>query len=592
MEQSQKQPLGFGKTMLASALGVIIASAILSIIGFFLMVGMLASAIASSSDTSVPVVGDHIFLKIDLSKSYQERTPDNFSSLFGEEKTAGFCDLLAAIDKAKSDSKIDGLYLFATSASSMSWGQIEELRNALKDFKDESGKPVVAYGDSYSQSCYYLATVSNKIAIHPSGMLDFRGIGAEVMYYKDLLDKFDVKIDLIRPESNAYKSAGETYIRNNMSDANRIQIRTYISSIWSHVTEGIAAQRNMTVNKINEIADNLSGYLANDAVSQELIDTMLFENDIECMIKQEYGGKRIVSASKYAKSITPNKSKNKIAVIYAEGDVVDGTSNGYQTAVYSDDIVKAFEQAAKDKDVKAIVLRVNSPGGSVTASEAMTHAIMRAKKSKPIIVSMSDLAASAGYEISCNATKIVAQPTTITGSIGVFATIPEIGELLNKKLGIHIDTVCTNKNACGLNIMRPLSPTARAMMQRNVEDFYVTFCKRVAKGRGMRVAQVDSIAKGRVWTGADAIKIGLVDTLGGFNVALQLAAKEAGIKDYTTVSYPKSEPMMSKIFKMTDDEDVVLEAKLNDIIPFYSDLRYWANMAPMQARLPYAIEIK
>lgn len=592
MEHTRRQPLGFGKTMLASALGVIIASAILSIIGFLLMVGMLASAVASSKDSSTPIVGDHIFLKIDLSKTYQERTPDQFTTLFGDEKVGGFCDLLTAIEKAKSDSKIDGLYIFATAASSMSWGQTEELRNALKDFKNESGKPVVAYGVSYSQSGYYLATVANKIAIHPSGMLDFRGIGAEVMYYKDLLDKFDVKIDLIRPESNAYKSAGETYIRNNMSDANRIQIRTYISSIWNHVTEGIAAQRNLTVNQVHEIADNLSGYLANDAVSQKLIDTMLFESDIKTILKKDFGCKRIVSASKYAKSITPNKSKNKIAVIYAEGDVVDGKSNGYQTAVYSDDIVEAFEQAAKDKDVKAIVLRVNSPGGSVTASEAMTHAIMRAKQQKPIIVSMSDLAASAGYEISCNATKIVAQPTTITGSIGVFATIPEIGELLNKKLGIHIDTVCTNKNASGLNIMRPLSPTARAMMQRNVEDFYVTFCQRVAKGRGMRVTQVDSIAKGRVWTGADAIKIGLVDTLGGFDVALSIAAKEAGISDYTTTSYPKQGDVMTRLFKMADDEDVKLEQRLNAIIPFYSDIRYWANMAPLQARLPYAIEIR
>ncbi|MBP9991039.1 MAG: signal peptide peptidase SppA [Bacteroidales bacterium] len=592
MEQTQRQPLGFGKTMLASALGVIIASAILSIIGFLLMVGMLASAVASSKDSATPIVGDHIFLKIDLSKTYQERTPDQFTTLFGDDKVGGFCDLLAAIEKAKTDSKIDGLYIYATAASGMSWGQTEELRNAVKDFIDASGKPVVAYGDSYSQSGYYLASVANKTAIHPSGMVDFRGIGAQVMYYKDLLDKFDIKIDLIRPESNAYKSAGETYIRNNMSDANRIQIRTYITSIWNHVTEGIAAQRNLTVNQVNEIADNLSGYLANDAVNQRLIDTMLFENDIKTILKKDYGCKRIVSTSKYAKSITPNKSKNKIAVIYAEGDVVDGKSNGYQTAVYSDDIVEAFEQAAKDKDVKAIVLRVNSPGGSVTASEAMTHAIMKAKKSKPIIVSMSDLAASAGYEISCNATKIVAQPTTITGSIGVFATIPEIGDLLNKKLGIHIDTVCTNKNADGLNVMHSLSPTARAMMQRNVEDFYVTFCQRVAKGRGMRVAQVDSIAKGRVWTGADAIKIGLVDTLGGFDVALSIAAKEAGISDYTTTSYPKQGDVMTRLFKMADDEDVKLEQRLNAIIPFYSDMRYWANMAPLQARLPYAIEIK
>ena len=593
MEQNQKQPLGFGKTMLASALGMIIASAVLNIIGFFIMVAVLASIMSSSNDGESSLTGDHIYLKVDLSGTLQERTPDELSSLFGQENTVGFCDMITAIDHAKTDKRIDGIYVFLGDGGSVSWGQGEELRNALLNFQKETGKNVIAYGTNYSQSGYYVATAAKRIMAHPAGMVDFRGIGGEVIYYKDLLDKLDIKIDLIRPMSNSYKSAGETYTRNSMSDANREQIRAYITSIWNHVASGIAERRGLTIATVNHIADELTGYLTKDAFNQHLLDTLLFENDVRNMLKEQYGCKRIVTTSKYAKSISSKKSDNKIAVIYAEGNVVDGESEGFTTAVYSDDIVAAFDKAAKDDKVKAIVLRVNSPGGSATASEAMTSAIMKAKAKKPVIVSMSDVAASAGYEISCNATKIVAQPTTATGSIGVFATVPEIGQFLSKHLGITSDTVMTNKNSTGIGILRPRSAAARATLQRNVEDFYVTFCQRVAKGRGMTVSAVDSIARGRVWTGLDALKIGLVDTLGGMDLALKIAAEEAGIKEYAIINYPETQDFFSRLMDNANKkDDIKLEARLNTIIPFYSELRYWSEMSPIQARLPFEIRFE
>ena len=589
----EQKPLGFGKTMLASAVGFIIGIMALNIISFIFIIGMLASALSSSMDDSTPITGNQLAVELNVSGAVSEAEPNELMALFGNEATCSLTQMLCAIDNAATDKRVKALYLHF-GASDLSWAQAEELKDAVKAFRAQCDKPIIAYGESLTQPEYYLATAADKIAVHPSGLVEFKGLGAEYIFYKGLLDKLGVHMELIRPTSCAYKSAGEVYTRTDMSDANREQVRSYINSTWQYVSQNIAASRNMTVEQINAIADNLTGFLADDAMKSGLVDTLCFAQDIKNTFRDRYEVKKIVTAKRYAMDVKKKDTDSRIAVIYAEGQVVPGKNTNGNTAVYGDDIVKALNDAAKDKKVKAIVLRVNSPGGAVTASEDMTHAVIEAKKVKPVIVSMSALAASAGYEISCFGTKIVAQPTTITGSIGVFATLPEVGQLLRNKLGITTDTVMTNKNSTGLTLMRPLSADARAMMQKNVEDFYITFTQRVADGRGLTREYVDRIGRGRVWTGLQAKELGLVDTLGGLTLALHIAAEEAGV-DYSKCSlktFPEKKSMWEQLMnRVNADEEEELKARLNAIVPFYDELVMWSNMEPLQARLPFAIRL-
>ena len=588
----ETKPMGFGKTMLASAVGFIIGTTVLSVLSFLLCMGALVSALKSANSDSRPIVAKNFVVELNISGSITEAKPNELATLFSDEATSCMEDMLNAIDHAGDDERVKALYLHF-GGSTLSWAQAEELSEALTLYK-ESGKPVIAYGEAMTQPEYYLATAADKVNLHPSGIVDFRGIGAEAMFYKGLLDKLGVHVELIRPTSCAYKSAGETYTRTDMSDANREQVRSYINSIWNYVVGVMADNRGLSPQMLNSIADNLGGYLAEDALKSHLVDSLCFAQDIKTIMAKEYEATKIVKAKRYCDSFTKKEKDYKIAVIYAEGEVVPGKDNGTHTAVYGDEIVKALTDAAKDKKVKAIVLRVNSPGGAVTASESMTHAVVEAKKEKPVIISMSGLAASAGYEISCFGTKIVAHPTTLTGSIGVFAAIPEVGTLLRQKLGITTDTVMTNRNSTGLTIARPLSNDARAMMQKNVEDFYVTFTQRVADGRGLTREYVDSIARGRVWTGAQAKEIGLVDTLGGLTLALHIAAEEAEVDfdECMVTKLPAEKDLWTQLKqKMNEDEEEALKARLNAIIPFYSDLESWSKMEPLQARLPFAINI-
>lgn len=587
-----KEPLGFGKTMLASAVGVAIAFVALNVIGFIMGIAFLAAAMSSASGSNTPITGDHIAIEMDLTVPIYERTPSEFMTIVGSSKGTSIEQLLLGIEHAAADSRIEALYLHL-GGSGLDWAQAEELQEALMRFRQQSDKPIIAYGESMSQPEYFLATSADKIAVHPSGMIDFRGIGAEVVFYKGLLDKLGVHMELIRPTSCAYKSAGETYVRTDMSDANREQVRSYINSTWNYALQVMSQNRNISPQQLNHIADNLLGSLPDEALKSHLVDTLCFEQDIKSMLKNSHGVQRIVKANRYAQSISSNTHPNRIALIYAEGNVVDGTGNG-SVAVYGDDIVEALNAAAKDAKVKAIVMRVNSPGGAVTASESMTKAVIEAKKKKPVIVSMSGLAASAGYEISCFATKIVAHPTTLTGSIGVFATIPEISNLLRQKLGVTTDTVMTNKNSTGLSLYRPLTPDARAMLQKNVEDFYITFTQRVADGRHLSRTYVDSIARGRVWTGIQAKQIGLVDTLGGLPLAFRIAAEEAQV-DFDECSikvFPAEKSLWEEIMEqVSDEQEEKILTKINAIIPFYSDLVSWSQMEPIQARLPFAIKL-
>ena len=594
--KNEQKPLSFGKTMLASAVGMIIAFVALNVITIIICIGMMASMLSSNMENSTPITGNNLALELDLTQMVSERKPNELASLFGEKGGTSIEQLLTAIENAASDSRVKALYLHV-GGSNLGWAQAEELQEAFARFHNSCDKPILAYGEMMSQPEYFLASSADLLAVHPSGVIEFRGMGAEVIFYKGLLDKLGVHMELIRPTSCSYKSAGETYVRTNMSDANREQVHSYINSIWDYAVKCMAANRDLDPGKLNTIADNLSGFLPDDALKQGLVDTLCFAQDMKTMMNGQYGVTKIVKANRYAETVGQQKKKDntdQIALIYAEGNVVPGKSTGTTTAVYGDDIVKALTDAAKDKKVKAIVLRVNSPGGAVTASESMTHAVREAKKVKPVIISMSGLAASAGYEISCFGTKIVAHPTTLTGSIGVFATLPEVGNLLRQKLGITTDTVMTNKNSTGLSLYRPLSADARNMLQRNVEDFYITFTQRVADGRGLRRTYVDSIARGRVWTGLQAKEIGLVDTLGGLPLALNIAAEEAGI-DYekTTVKvFPKEKTLWEQMMEqMEDGKEEEIKARLNAIIPFYSELEHWSQMEPLQARLPFILKI-
>ena len=591
-------------TMLATAVGVVIVSALGGLISFLMMIAMVAS-LSSMDKESAAVVKDGTILTVDLAKISGDRSATGLQASLSETKTIGLVDAENAIRAAANDDKIKGI-LLKDGGLGISWGSLTELRAALEDFAT-SEKPIVAYATTYSQGGYYVASLSDRICLHPSGMIDFRGMGAEVMYYKDLLDKLGVEMQLIRPESCAYKSAGEVYTLNHMSDANREQIRAYIASIWRTATDAIAASRGMEVLDVNRIADDLSGFMADGALAQRLVDTLCFEEDVRHMLKEEYGGKQLLPMEKYASNVkkTPNKAKEAIAVIYAQGNVMDGSSKGFNEGVYGDDIVKALRQAVDDDDVKAIVLRVNSPGGQATASESMTHAVIAAREKKPVIVSMGDLAASAGYEMSCMADVIVAQPTTITGSIGVFGTIPNVGKLMSQKLGLNTDTVCTNRNAAGLSIYRPLSPAAKALWTKNVEDFYKVFVGRVAEGRHMTYDEVHQIARGRIWTGADAIGIGLVDTLGGIDLALSIAAEKASLSDYKIKEFPKEKDtwtQLSELFGESGSDDLNLLSKMRLALKwkmgsgewkvlssFEQDLHFVTESEGLQARLPFVI---
>ena len=601
----ERKPLSFGMTMLASAVGVVIVSVVSSIVMFISMICMVVALGSSGSKEMTPVKAG-TFLSVDMGAISGDREGASLFASWSTDNSVGLIDAVNAIRAAAKDDKVKGLLLKSDDGASVSWGSLTELRDALAEFKT-SGKPVVAYATSYSQGEYYAASLADKVCLHPSGMVDLRGIGGEVMYYKDLLDKLGVEMQLIRPESCSYKSAGEVYTLNHMSDANREQIRAYIGSVWKTATKQIAASRGMEVAELNTIADNLSGFMADDAVASRIVDTLCFEEDVRQMLKEAYNGKQLMPLDKYAANVKnqPNKAKDAIAVIYAEGNVVDGSAKGFDEGVYGDDIVKALKQAANDDDVKAIVLRVNSPGGMATASESMTHAVIAAKAKKPVIVSMGDLAASAGYEMSCMADVIVAQPTTITGSIGVFGTIPNVGKLMNQKLGLHTDTVCTNRNSAGMSIYRPLSPTVKALWTRNVEDFYKVFVGRVAEGRNMSYDEVHKIARGRVWTGADAIGIGLVDTLGGIDLALRIAAEKAGLENYKVKEYPEEKDtwtQLTELFGESNDDDLTLRAKIRMALRWKAtkddfkalsrlekDIDYISTAEGLQARLPYVM---
>lgn len=588
----------FFKFTLASFLGVLFCT----IFVFLVLSGILGSMMTTKE--SVPEIKDNSVLLIRLDKPIYDREVSDISSLAGaiggeSVGNIGLTEFIYVIQRAKTDSKIKAIMLDLAVLQTGGWATVEEMRQCLADFKT-SGKKIYAYGDMMTQSSYYLASVADQIVLNPAGMITLTGLGAEVMYYKDLLDKFDVDVELIRPKNNSYKSAGEKYITNSMSQENREQIKTYMSAIWEGVSANIVKDRKLTKEEFERQVSDLQGCLPQDALKNKLVDKLSFKTNLMDDISKEIVAQNklkegtkanFVKYSKYRKSVTDifNHKKDNIAIVYAYGDVNQG--KGSELSIGSETIVKALQQAAKNKSVKAVVLRVNSPGGDAIASELITNEVIKTKKIKPVIVSMGDVAASAGYEMSSNATKIVALPLTITGSIGVFGVMPNFARSLKNNLGITFDTVKTHSNSVAMSVTTKPSPEFKMMMQRNVENFYDNFITRVSEGRNKDKAYIDSIARGRVWAGSQAKALGLVDEHGGLKQAIETAARHAGISDYGLIAYPKTKDIATQLLETLSGENEMktFAKELGKPYSFFLELKSICQMQGVQARMPYLI---
>lgn len=584
----------FFKFMFASCLGVLLSTIIL-FVTFFIIV----TSIISSSTKSVPNIEENSVLVIKLDKPIYDREVSDFSNLFMSDKedidvssSIGLTEFIAVINKAKSDPKIKAIMLDLSIIQANGWATVQEMRDALVSFK-ESKKKIYAFSDTYTQNAYYLATVADEISLNPVGHLQLTGLGGEVMFVKDLLNKFDIDVELLRPANNDYKSAGEMFVNNKMSEANKKQIKAYVSSIWDYIANNMSQSRKIDITTLNNNVSNLETFMAEDALKNKYVDNLTFRTDIQEKIKNDLKVKKVnwVQYKKYRNSIVEilPKGKDQIAVIYAFGDVAQG--KGGDLSIGSETIVKEIRRAVENSRVKAIVLRINSGGGDAIASEQMTNEVIKANKVKPVIVSMGDVAASAGYEMGCGASKIIANPVTITGSIGVFGVVPNFGRALKKNLGIGFDTIQTHKNSVFLSGVTPMSTDTRIMMQKSIDVFYKNFVNRVATGRNKSFQYIDSIAKGRVWVGKDAKEIGLIDEFGGLYKSIEIAAKEAKIKDYGVIALPKTKDITEQIFSaMGQEVELKLFTKeLGKPYSFFLELKSISDMKGVQARIPYLI---
>ena len=584
----------FLKFTLASIVGVIITT----LLGILILFGVIG-AIAGSKE-SVTALKPNSVYEIKLEGNLIDRSEDDpFSAAFAQamgktaEKSMGLDDLLANIEKAKNDANIVGIYLNGGSLSG-GFASLKEIRNALIDFK-KSGKFIVAYADNYSQKDYYLVSVANKILINPQGMLELKGLSAQTMFFKNTLDKLGIEMQIVKV--GTYKSAVEPLITTKMSDANREQVTVYMGSIWKTFLTEVSAARKISVEKLNAYADEMLMFQPTEKAKQYgLVDGLVYADEADSILKTFVKGLEkdkevtLVKHSAMTKLADTSKyDKNKVAVIYAVGEITDAAGEG----IVAKDLIKTINDVAKDSAVKAVVLRVSSPGGSAYASEQIWHALNKLKGKKTLIVSMGDYAASGGYYISCMADKIVAQPNTITGSIGIFGVIPNISGL-NEKLGLTYDGVKTNKMSDAITVNRKFTPEERDLMQNYVNRGYELFVKRCADGRKMKTEQIKAIAEGRVWTGEDAIKIGLVDKIGGLNDAIALAITKAKLNTYNVSEYPEKETFESKFMKSFGDdvETRFLKAQLGEQYKLFKQVRNLDKINGIQARLPYDLNIQ
>jgi len=575
----------FFKITLATIVGVIIAT----ILGIFVLFGILG-AIAASGDTTVKMKPNTVY-QLDLTGQLVDRSQDDpftnaLSELSGQSAlaTVGLDDILANIEKAKNDSNIVGIYLkggILTGGIS----SIKEIRDALLDFKAD-GKFVIAYADNYLQSNYYLASVADKVLLNPLGTLELKGLSAELLFLKNTLDKIGVEMQVVKVGS--FKSAVEPFIDTKMSDANRQQVTAYTTSIWNNIVDGIAANRNISADQLNRYADEMMAFQPQEKyINYGLVDSLVYVDEVDNILKSYCEDYKLVKHKPMTKVPSGKKfQKDKIAVIYAVGGI-DGNS---KNDIISEKLVETIDDVSKAKDVKAVVLRVSSPGGSAYGSEQIWRALSNLKKEKPLIVSMGDYAASGGYYISCMADSIVAQPNTLTGSIGIFGLIPNI-EGLNKKLGLTYDGVKTNKLSDAPSLNRAFNVEEKALLQHYVNNGYELFVKRCADGRDMTTDQIKAIAEGRVWTGEEAIKNGLVDVLGGIDEAVAIAAEKAGLDAYQIREYPAKEDFATKLMKsMTSElETKWMKAYLGDQYQAVRHLKEACEMQGIQARMEYEV---
>lgn len=584
----------FLKYTLATILGIFVSVFLLTLVSF----GILGMIISSAEKTVQ--VKEHSVLHLKIGAELPERTPsfpfqadDVFS--FNLTPLTGLNDIVNNIRKAAVDDRITGIYI-ETGMGSPGIAKLEEIRNALCRFR-ESGKFIVTYApDILLQSNYYLATVSDSIFLNPAGTMQFTGLRSEVMYYKDFLEKLGVEVQVIK--HGKFKSAVEPFIRKNMSEENRQQLRLYLQTAWNHMLDTIAAARDLTPGELNGIADRLSVTSAQSAVDLALVDGLKYKDEVNTLLENLSGrpGKdvRLISMAKYRTVPDPSKHKiarEKIAVIYAEGNIVMGS--GSEMNIGATRFVRAIRKARKDTAVKAIVLRVNSPGGSALASDQIWREVFLAEQVKPVVASMSTYAASGGYYIVAPADTVLAHEVTLTGSIGVFGLIPNAGKLLNQKLGISFDVEKTNRYADFGSFYRPLSSGEKEYITAQIENTYGTFIEHVSRGRGLRSTYVDSIGQGRIWSGRDALERGLVNGIGGMQKALATAAEMAGIDHYRIVELPEVEDPYQRILKQLGGEIQmkIVRSKLqeNGLDP---DAFVPLNFSDrLQMRLPWGIRI-
>lgn len=588
----------FFKYTAATVVGIIVFTIVCVALSVMSIVGMVASASATQS------VEKNSVLVLKLNGSIDEQGTDNtIGKLTGNYiPSTGLNDILSAIKKAKDEENIKGIYIDA-GVLSTDYATLQEIRSALEDFR-KSGKKIIAYADTYSQGSYYLASVADKIYLNPIGMVDWHGIGAQPVFYKDMLAKFGVKFQVVKV--GTFKSATETYTEEHMSDANRLQTKMFLDGTWKQVCNAVSKSRGISVDSLNRYADELLMFQsAESLVKRKVVDGLAYASDMKDIAKTQFGiGKDDDLNRLFVSDMTNVKEKQtsgeEIAIYYAYGDIVQSEKvsllGGGSHCIVSSTVCSDLKDLMDDDDVKAVVIRVNSGGGDAFASEQIWHQVMELKKKKPVVVSMGGYAASGAYYMSAPASWIVAQPTTLTGSIGIFAVFPDMSGLVTQKLGVKFDEVKTNRNSTFGNLMaRPFNEEETAVMQQYVNRGYQLFRKRVADGRRLPVESMEKIAQGRVWLGADAIGLKLVDQLGGLNDAVAKAAKLAKLGEYYTVDYPAPSSWIDQLLAGASDAgsvDARLRLTLGDLYEPVSLMRNLDKHEALQARIPFAINMK
>lgn len=584
----------FFKYVLATITGIVISFVVL----FIVLMGIIGAIISSASSDQEIVVKSNSVLYLSFDYDISERSEANplgSLNLPGySTKNIGLDDILARIKYAATDGNIKGIYLDASHIG-VGFASLKEVRDELLAFK-KTGKFVVAYNAGYDQKAYYVASTADKVYVNPQGTIDFKGLASSTMFYKDLLDKVGVEMQIVKV--GTFKSAVEPFFLNKMSDPNRLQVTSYLGSIYSTFINEIAASRNIAADSLRAIANDYRVRDADDAVKYKLADAKLYKDELLSDLRKrlkisEKDEISFVSLLDYNKKLKDDASGSEVAVLYAAGEIVDGEGTG-PGQIGGDKFSRELRKLREDDAVKAVVLRVNSPGGSALASDIIWREVILTKKVKPVIVSMGDLAASGGYYISAAADSIFAEPTTITGSIGVFGVIPNFQNLMNNKIGVHYDGVKTGKFADLMTSFdRPLTAEERDIIQREVDKVYGTFIKVVADGRKLSIADVDSIGQGRVWTGAQGVNNKLVDRLGNLDAAIQAAAKKANLSKYKVSQYPEKEDPFTSILNNSKEKVQVWIAKeqMGEYYRYFDVVRKATAQTGVQARMPYSVEI-